>query len=68
MRQAVLSDYRYLERINEIHSLAVSRLLDGAPQTLPELAELCEDIGNLYLDVSDRILKTVMAKSDDAVP
>ena len=50
---------RYLQEINEIHYLAVRRLSDGEHRMLPELAELCEDIGNLYLNVSDKIREAV---------
>jgi hypothetical protein len=54
------SKYEYLKQINEIHNLAVRRLLEGEHRMLPELAELCEDIGNLYLDISDVIRKDIM--------
>ncbi len=60
-RNSAFTDYRYLKEINEIHCLAVHRLLGGERKMLPEFAELCEDIGNLYLDVSDEIREDIMS-------
>ena len=45
----------YLRTLNEIHDLAMSRLIGGDILSPMELAELCEDVGNLYLNLSDRI-------------
>jgi hypothetical protein len=59
--------YRYLQEINEIQYLAVRRLSDGEHKLLPELAELCEDVGNLYLNVSDKIREAVRL-SDEQNP
>jgi len=51
----IAPDLEYLCSLNEIHKLAVARLLEGENGMPMELAELCEDIGNLYLNLSDRL-------------
>jgi len=52
--------YSYLKQISQLQELALQRLLDGREEFLPEVAELCEDIGNLYLNVADNIRARVM--------
>lgn len=53
--------FDYLKEINEVHNLAIQRLLSGDNRMLPELAELCEDIGNLYLNFSEDIRRFLMS-------
>lgn len=48
-------DSSYLERISKIQDLTLGLLHDGSQKMLPEVAELCEDIGNLYLNIADEI-------------
>lgn len=50
----------YLNRIHQIQDLAIARLLDGEAHMLPEVAEICEDIANLYLNIADEIRSGVI--------
>lgn len=56
--------FDYLKEINEVHNLAIQRLLSGDKNVLPELAELCEDIGNLYLNFSEDIRRFILSDAD----
>lgn len=54
------SKYDYIKQITEIHGETIRRLLDQQAVNLPELAELFEDIGNVYLDLSEEIRRDVI--------
>ena len=45
----------YMERVMAIHHETVRRLVDRDGTNLPEIAEMFEDIANLYLDISEEI-------------
>lgn len=65
MKHETVRDYfDYLKEINEVHNLAIQRLLSGDNRMLPELAELCEDIGNLYLNFSEDIRRFLMSDAE----
>lgn len=51
-----MQDYRdYVKRVTAIHKEAIQRLVDCEDTNLLELAELFEDVSNLYLDISEDI-------------
>ena len=51
-----MQDYcNYVKRVTAIHKEAVQRLVDCDDTNLLELAELFEDVANLYLDISEDI-------------
>ncbi|MGB8600778.1 MAG: hypothetical protein WCD42_01135 [Rhizomicrobium sp.] len=56
--------FDYLKEINEVHNLAIQRLLSGDNKVLPELAELCEDIGNLYMNFSEDIRRFILSDAE----
>lgn len=58
----------YLKTISQIHEVAFRRLLSGGKPLLPEVAELCEDIGNLYLTVADDIRAVLIAGLEHSGP
>jgi hypothetical protein len=65
------SDAGYLRLISQVQEVTFKRLLDGSQKMLPDVAELCEDIGNLYLNIADDIrrgLKEGRLGSDPAQP
>jgi hypothetical protein len=43
-----------------IHAEMLHRLADGAKMPLLAWGEIMEDIGNLYLDIADRVRETVI--------
>ena len=57
-------DLAYLKRISQVQELTFKRLLDGSQKMLPEVAELCEEIGNLYLNIADEIRTTIRAQAE----
>lgn len=59
---ACVDNLGYLNRIHQIQDLAITRLLDGEPHLLPEVAEICEDIANLYLNIADEIRSNVIER------
>lgn len=61
-------DFGYLCRIQQIQDLAFRRLLDGSRKMLPEVADLCEDIANLYLNVAENIRSDAAATTGKSDP
>jgi hypothetical protein len=45
----------YIKRVTAIHHETVRRLVDRDDTSLPELAELFEDVANFYLNISEEI-------------
>lgn len=58
----------YLKKISQIHEVAFRRLLSGRKRMLPEVAELCEDIANLYLNVADEIRTAIISELGQTDP
>lgn len=57
------ADLAYLKRISQVQEITFQRLLDGSEKMLPEVADLCEDIGNLYLNIADDIRAAVKVRA-----
>jgi len=54
----------YMKRVTAIHDEAVRRLVDNKDVSLAELAAFFEDIGNLYLNISEDIRSKVTSGSE----
>lgn len=57
---AMFSKFDRIKQMAEIQAETIRRLLDREDVNLPELAELFEDIGNVYLNLSEEIRHDVI--------